>query len=319
METCGWTFARQTFILDLLLMMTITEIARLSSTDKIGEAMSRSLPHIPAGARAVVESMLQPQTLAIIAGTLVVWAGSHFFGVGEVVDIILLTVGVLTLGFAVFEGAGALYDFTTGSINAVTDADLEKAGRDFARAVILLGISTIQAVLLRGQGRAVAARGQPQIYPRINVGRPPPAGNQLRVTRPSTLGRILGETDAYGAIMIARNQTLTEQRLTLLHELVHRYFSPRTGPLRQIRAELRMSAYSRSALLRYIEEALAEGYAQLRVYGLTRALGAYRFPLNGGYVTVSQLAIEGQSIGVIILGGVLFRVSISMGQIPEGR
>ena len=299
--------------------MTPAEIALMSSTDKIGEAMRRSLPHMPERARSVVESMLQPQTLAIIAGTLVVWAGSHIFGVGEIVDIILLAVGVFALGFAVFEGAGALYYFATGSINAVTEDDLEKAGRDFARAVVLLGISTIQAVLLRGQGRAVVTRGRPQIHPRINVGRPPSAGNQLRVTRSSTPGGSLGTTDAYGAITIARNQTLTEQRLTLFHELVHRYFSPRTGPLRQIRAELNMSAYSRSVLLRYIEEALAEGYAQLRVRGLARALGAYRFPLNGGYVTVSQMAIEGQAIGAIILGGVLFRVSVSMGQIRDNR
>ena len=76
-----------------------------------------------------------------------------------------------------------------------------------------------------------------------------------------------------------------------------------------------MSAYSRSALLRYLEEALAEGYGQLRVHGLEQALGAYRFPINGGYVTVAQLASEGQAIGTITLGGVLFYVSVSQGPI----
>src|SRR5690606_23616793 len=107
----------------------------------------------------------------------------------------------------------------------------------------------------------------------------------------------------YGSITVARNQSLTEQRLTLYHELIHRYFSPRTGPLRKIRAELRMSGYSRSQLLRYLEEALAEGYGQLRVHGLEKALGAYRFPVDLGYVTVSQMAAEGQAIGTITLGG----------------
>lgn len=53
-------------------MLTANQIARMSSTEKIGEAMQRSLPLIPADARAIVESMLKPQTLAIIAGTLVV-------------------------------------------------------------------------------------------------------------------------------------------------------------------------------------------------------------------------------------------------------
>ena len=144
------------------------------------------------------------------------------------------------------------------------------------------------------------------------MGSPPPAGNALRLSRPAQLpGGNLGTTDAYGTISIARNQSLSEQRLTLFHELVHRYFSPRTGPLRRLRAELNMSAYSRSVLLRYLEEALAEGYGQLRVHGLAPALAAYRFPIQFGYVTVSELLTEGFALGTIVLGGTLFRVSIS--------
>lgn len=299
-------------------MSTTILISRMSATDKIGEAIRRSLPHIPADSRAIVNSLLQPQTLAIIAGTLVVWAGSHAFGIGEIVDIILLGVGVVVLGFAVFEGAGEFYDFVVVALNARSEADLDKAGRHFARAVTLLGISTIQAILLRGQGRAIVGRGRPQIHPRPNVGPPPPSGNQLRISRPGQLASgSLGETSAYGVISIARNQSLTEQRLTLFHELVHRYFSPRIGPFRKLRAELNMSAYSRSALLRYLEEALAEGYAQLRVHGLANALGAIKFPLQGGYVTVSQLATEGLAIGTITLGGTMFQVTLSLGPIPN--
>jgi hypothetical protein len=253
-----------------------------------------------------------------MAGTLVVWAGSHFFGVGEIVDILLLGVGAVTLGFAVFEGADELYQFTTLALNANTEADLESAGQHFAHAVTLLGISTLQAILLRGQGRAVIARGRPRIYARVRVGTPPPAGNELRLTRPSRLpGGNLGVTDEYGVITVARNQSLSEQRITLLHELVHRYFSPRSGPLRRLRAEINMSGYSRSALLRYLEDALAEGYAQLRVHGLARALMQYRFPLDFGYVTVSQLAAEGTAIGTITVGGILLYVSVSQGPIPR--
>ncbi len=169
-----------------------------------------------------------------------------------------------------------------------------------------------------GQGRIVIGRGRPQIYPRPYVGVPPPAGNQLRVSRPTQIaGGSLGETTAYGVIRVARNQSLSEQQVTLFHELVHRYFSPRTGPFRKLRAEVNMSVYSRSALLRYLEEALAEGYGQLRVHGLAMALRAVKFPLQGGYVTVAQLVTEGLAIGTITLGGTLFRVSMSLGQIPD--
>lgn len=293
------------------------EVKKLDASEKVAEALKRSLPHLPSDARAVVEAMLEPATLALIGGTLVAWAASHAFGVGEIVDGILLGVGILALGFSVFEGASALCAFTLGTIRAKTEADLDEAGRQFARAVVILGLSTVQALLLRGQGRAIIGRGRPRIYPMPAVGQPPAPGNMLRISRPHSIpGGTLGTTDAFGVIQVARNQTLTEQRITLLHELVHRFFSPRTGPLRRLRAELSMSAYARSALLRHVEEALAEGYAQLRVNGLSSALQAYRFPLTGGYVTVSQLVTEGQAVGTIVLGGVTLRVSMSLGSIP---
>ena len=94
---------------------------------------------------------------------------------------------------------------------------------------------------------------------------------------------------------------------------------PRTGPLRQLRAELNMAGYTRSMFLRYLEEALAEGYAQLRVNGLASAVEALRFPIQGGYVTVSQLVAEGAAIGTIFLGGTLFHVSISLGELPNDQ
>jgi hypothetical protein len=296
------------------------EIYRMSAAGKIGEAMRRSLPRLPAGARAAVEAMLTPGTLAVIAGTLAVWAGSHFFGVGEVVDVILLGVGVLTLGFSVFEGATDLYNFATLALNARSDADLNRASEHFARAVVVLGIAAIQAVLLRGQARTVAARGRPQIQGRIAIQEPPPAGNELRLSRPTSIpSGALGDTNAYGVIRVARNQSMTEQRLTLLHELVHRYLSPRVGPLRKIRAEIRLAGYARSAFLRYMEEAMAEGYAQLMVNGFGSAIEALRFPITGGYVVVSQLVAEGQAVGTIAFGGFIFRVSIAMGKIPPNQ
>ena len=126
--------------------------------ERVGEAMRRSLPYLPGEARATVEAMLSPESLAIIAVTLGIWAGSHFFGVGEVVDVILGVVGVVTLGWSVFEGAGELYKFAKTALNATTDEDLETAGKHFARAITILGISTVQAVLLHGQVKAIRQR-----------------------------------------------------------------------------------------------------------------------------------------------------------------
>ena len=250
----------------------------MSKVERVAEALRRSIPHLPAEGRAMVTSMLEPTSLAVIGGTLVVWIGSHAFGIGEFVDLVLLGAGVVVLGFSALEGADCLYDFVKLALGARSDSDLEQAGQSFARAVLLLGLSTVQAILLHGQARAALARGAPKAYPRPEVGPAPPAGNELRVSRPPSLpGRTLGGATGFGEIVIARDQPWPEQRLTLLHELVHRYFSPRTGPLRKLRAQLKMSAYARLALLRYLEEALAEGYAQLRVNGLTSGLRALRF------------------------------------------
>lgn len=78
-----------------------------------------------------------------------------------------------------------------------------------------------------------------------------------------------------------------------------------------------MSGYVRSALLRYLEEALAEGYGQLKVHGLAQAIQALRFPLQGGYVVISQLVSEGTALGTIVLGGVTLNVSIALGEMPD--
>jgi hypothetical protein len=81
-------------------MPTAAEIARMSPADRIAEAMRRALPLLPSDARSVVEAMLRPESIALITGTLVLWAGSHLFGVGEMVDVVLLGAGVLAFGYA---------------------------------------------------------------------------------------------------------------------------------------------------------------------------------------------------------------------------
>ena len=67
-----------------------------------------------------------------------------------------------------------------------------------------------------------------------------------------------------------------------------------------------MSAYSRSFLMKYMEEALAECYAQLRVNGITALPVGIRFPVANGYMTLSQLYLEGAALGTVIIGTTQF-------------
>lgn len=84
--------------------------------------------------------------------------------------------------------------------------------------------------------------------------------------------------------------------------------------MRLFRPRLKASAYWRSALLRYLEEALVEGFGQFKVNGLLPALKAVTFPIGPapyGYVTVSQLIAEGTALGTIIVGSMSLKVFLT--------
>jgi hypothetical protein len=299
-------------------------VSSMSAADKVTEAMQRSLSKLPGDVASALQALFSPANLAIMAGGIVVWVGSHAFGIGEIVDILLLGVGVFALGWSVFSGAEKLLDFAAAAVNATSESDLDTAAGYFAEAVTILGVAAIQAFLLRGQVRQaepVLVNRGPTIKPRLDVGTPPPPGNDLRLSRPFSLpsprGTIRrGTTDAYGRMKVASGQPIAKQREVLYHELVHRFFAPKVGPLRRLRAELRIGAYQRVALMRYLEETLAQGISQFRINGLLEGFRAYRFPIDNGYVTVSKMAGEGSMLGTIMLAGTRFYISFSTASIP---
>jgi RHS repeat-associated protein len=105
------------------------------------------------------------------------------------------------------------------------------------------------------------------------------SGERARVAQLGNLpAGTLGATDKYGNITLARGLSNAERASTLRHELVHRFLSPRQGgAVAEARANFGIAAYRRSQLVRYAEEALAEGIA-------TRSVKAgLKFPLQGGY------------------------------------
>ena len=72
-----------------------------------------------------------------------------------------------------------------------------------------------------------------------------------------------------------------------------------------------MTAYQKSSFLKYLEEALAESYAQMRVNGLKGLPAGIRFPIANGYVTLRAVLTEaaaGAAFGTISVGGIVFAV-----------
>jgi hypothetical protein len=294
-------------------------ISSWSSSQKVEEAIRRSTKYMPADFARQVEAMLTPENLAILVGTLVIWAGSHFFGVGEIVDVGLLLVGAFTIGWSIGDVANNLYSFATTAINAQTEQDLDRAAKSFARAVVEGGITTVMALLLRRSARQLqATRGasigsvaRPRNPGLGTVGADSQAGRIWR--RPTTTGDPslpagAGKTSWFGDMTISTAGSAAEQQLARIHELVHSFLRPRFILLRTFRARLAGSAYWRSVFLRYLEEAMAETIAQLRVNGLSGLLTGVRFPVANGYVTIQQLVCEGAEIGTIVAGTQRFSV-----------
>jgi hypothetical protein len=123
-----------------------------------------------------------------------------------------------------------------------------------------------------------------------------------------------GATDAYGNIKVSPHGTPKEQKLALRHEQVHSALSPKLLLLRDFRAKVAMSAYNKSQLMRYLEEALAETIAQLRVNGVNvkSVLEGIQFPIRNGYVTLGGVAREAGYVflGTLALGGTVYGVSV---------
>src|SRR4051794_12611664 len=108
-------------------------LCAMSSTDKMMSAMNRSLKYMPGDVADQIKGLFSPASMVIVSATLTVWATSHFFGVGEIFDIILLTVGFATMGFSITAVATELHEFVKGSMGARSDADIEVAAEHFGK------------------------------------------------------------------------------------------------------------------------------------------------------------------------------------------
>lgn len=137
------------------------DIADWPLADKFSEALRRTAPLLPASMQQEFLALLSPASLAIIAGTLVVWAGSHAFGVGQVVDLVLLAGGAIFLGLAVFDVAGELGDFLLVTSHATESRELDDAAAHLARAIAIIGVAAFVALLAKA-ARGAHAKGSPK-------------------------------------------------------------------------------------------------------------------------------------------------------------
>ncbi len=291
-----------------------TDVSGWRVEDKLGEAMRRSRPYMPAEIWDQVQAFLTLESITIMATVTAAWAISHFFGVGEIADGLLLVAGGALMGVAAADVGRETLAFALGARSARTSADLDEAAKHFAAAVVRGGIAVLSALFFLRRPQVFRDFDHPIIVPERGprVGRTfyQPSVTFGTLPRPNPDWVMKGGTDLFGNIVIDFDTPAEEIPKVLRHESVHRFFTPRLYFLRNIRIKIAREGYNRSYLLRYLEEALSQGWAVLWEPGGLASVEGFTFPVKNDYVGVAKMGseLQGIAMGTILAGGTTYRV-----------
>lgn len=127
-------------------------VAQLDLEERLMIVLARTVEsdRLTDAAKAELQALIAPETIAITVGVLALWAGSHLTPFGYVADAILLGVGVFFAGRAVLEGGKKLAQFLGLTLSAKTEADLDLAADMLAAAIALLSVKLFAKLLSRG-------------------------------------------------------------------------------------------------------------------------------------------------------------------------
>jgi hypothetical protein len=129
-------------------------VAGWDATRKLLEAARRAGPLLPEDMREEFAGLFSPEALATTAAALGVLIAAQAVGVGEVADAALLLIGLKVLGLQALEVGKDLADYATVAARARSDADLQQAAGHLARAVAVLGVTAVFALLMKKAGKA---------------------------------------------------------------------------------------------------------------------------------------------------------------------
>jgi hypothetical protein len=305
--------------------MAEMNVRNLSLEPRLEVVFGKAARQLPGDIGDELLTFVSPGSLATMAAILVAWAGSHFFGVGEVADIVLLIVGYVALGGVAVEAGKHIFDFTKLTMNANSERDLDEAAKHLAKAIALIGVQVILGLLLRKAPKDLFKVPRNRKLPPFKgafataLPRNAPLRFRPKLTFTKKLNFGNGGTNAVGDIRVgtgARFGNMKKEELlaTLYHEKVHQFMTPKMYFLRNIRIYAKQSGYVRSYILRYLEEAIAETFGLLRAYGMSaqNIIRGLKFPIeNTGYqITYAALGNEATGIllGPVIAGGMVYNV-----------
>jgi Putative peptidoglycan binding domain len=128
-------------------------------TKRFEEVLKLAPNHMGPELAAQFRAMLTPTNISIAVGTLAVWAVSQAFGVGEIVDLILLVVGAAFIGLGIFKAGEDLGDCMMATVHAKDLPDLDRAADYLAQAVVILGVTAFFALLAKVAGKFARGGG----------------------------------------------------------------------------------------------------------------------------------------------------------------
>lgn len=267
-------------------------------------------------------ALVSPESLAIMAGVIAIWAASHFAGVGEIADVALLIGGWLTIGASAIAGCRKLLSFASATRSARTEADLDRAAGDLADAITILGVDVALGLLFRGRPKGIFSHSYKGPLPpmrqamRVMPRAGPMSRYEFQVSY--TRGLEIGKGGTNPLTNVARigrdwlpgsgslSASVRGVRQAAHHEVVHLWLNRTFSMFGRPTLYTRLGAYKRSFMLRYLEEAVAEARSQRHVPRRANEPEWYRFPFNPTYeVTLRQIGQEATGIflGPVVVGG----------------
>jgi hypothetical protein len=122
----------------------------LDIDDRISQVFWRTLPLLSGEAKNQLKQLISPESIAIFAVLVGLWAAGHLVAVGEIADAIALAAIMIKLGLNVALATAVAHDLiailTTISVGK-TEFDLDEAAQAFARVITTVGLVALMAVL----------------------------------------------------------------------------------------------------------------------------------------------------------------------------
>lgn len=308
----------------------MSDISTMGLEARLGAVFRKAAAQLPGDVGRHLLALVSPESLAVMAGVVVIWAASHFVGVGEIADVALLIGGWLTIGTGAVAGCRKLLSSMLTTRSARSEADLDRAAHELADAVTVLGVDVALGLLFRGRPKGTLGHSYngplPPMRQALRV--MPRAGPmhryefQIHYTRAMQPGR--GGTNPLNVSRIGRNylpgsgsldQSMRGVRQGVHHEVVHLWLNRTFSTFGRPTLYMKMGAYKRSYILRYLEEAAAEARSQLYVRPREGEPIFYKFPFDRRYeVTLQQMGAEAKGIllGPVVVGNATYHAYFSL-------